>query len=255
MPPRRSAPLASGTVGRSACRAGAAPAVAAPAASALSTTIATNSRRRDSHQAPQEPPDRRVVGDRPAPGSGLREASYAVLGARRWRSRCRRRRAATRTGDRRVHRRDQVGRDLGRVAVHVAPGVGRGREQVSHRRPPPSTGPRPGGTPGCRAAAPRACRRPRPGPASRKTTRSAWCSHSGDTVVTTVVRPRRCSATRSAIRASVWASTAEVGSTSTSTGGSGGERAGQHHAAGADRRTVRDHARRAVPANRPGSAS
>ena len=48
--------------------------------------------------------------------------------------------------------------------------------------------------------------------------------------MTTVVRPRRVSATRSAMRASVWASTAEVGSTSTSTGGVGGDGAGQHHA-------------------------
>src|SRR5690606_38501074 len=50
--------------------------------------------------------------------------------------------------------------------------------------------------------------------------RSARVSHSGEAVTTAVVRPRRASATRSATRDSVWASTAEVGSTARSTSAS-----------------------------------
>ena len=57
-------------------------------------------------------------------------------------------------------------------------------------------------------------------PSCRNATWSAWCSSSGETVVMIVVRPRRCSASRRAISASVWASTAEVGSTSTRISGS-----------------------------------
>ncbi len=83
-------------------------------------------------------------------------------------------------------------------------------------------------------------------PFSKSTTRSAWCSQSGDAVLTTVVRPCRTAATRTAIRASVWASTAEVGSTSTRIGGVGGERPGEHDplalAAGQPAATLVEHA-------------
>ena len=62
--------------------------------------------------------------------------------------------------------------------------------------------------------------RPRPRRRAGRRPRRPASSSSGLVVVTTVVRPARCSRRRSAMRASVWASTAEVGSTSTSTSGS-----------------------------------
>ncbi len=57
-------------------------------------------------------------------------------------------------------------------------------------------------------------------PPSTRTTSSTTSSTSGLAVTSTVVRPRRASASRDAMRASVWASTALVGSTSTSTSAS-----------------------------------
>ena len=58
----------------------------------------------------------------------------------------------------------------------------------------------------------------RPLAAVQERTWSTWSSSSGLAVMTTVVRPARCARSRSAIRASVCASTALVGSTSTSVG-------------------------------------
>ena len=93
--------------------------------------------------------------------------------------------------------------------------------------------------------------RGRPGRSRTARTRSAWCSHSGDTVrhhgrPPAPVRPRR----RAAIRASVCASTAEVGSTSTRISGSRPRAPGRARPAGAGRRTARGRARRARPASR-----
>ena len=57
-------------------------------------------------------------------------------------------------------------------------------------------------------------------PSRTNATWSTASSSSGLVVVTTVVRPARCARSRAAIRASVWASTALVGSTSTRISGS-----------------------------------
>ena len=64
------------------------------------------------------------------------------------------------------------------------------------------------------------CRSATTWPSTSRATSSAWSSMSGLAVVTTVVRPSRCRRSRSAIRASVCASTADVGSTSTRMSGS-----------------------------------
>ena len=150
---------------------------------------------------------------------------------RRPRRRCRRRswrrqRAALRSAGDASTGGTQLGRDHRRVDGPVAPGVGRGGQQVGHRETPSSTSSRDRADHD--AAVDRVVleqvgvrrRRRRLRPSWSRTTRSAWCSHSGDTVQTTVVRPRRRSLTRSAMRASVWASTAEVGSTRTRIGAS-----------------------------------
>src|SRR5665647_3546453 len=52
-------------------------------------------------------------------------------------------------------------------------------------------------------------------PSASRMTASAWSSSSGLEVITTVVRPARALARRTAIRASVWVSTALVGPTRT----------------------------------------
>ena len=84
----------------------------------------------------------------------------------------------------------------------------------------PRRGARPSGTSGrCRSrsrCAPCATTRP----STSSATSSTWSRSSGLVVRTIVVRPSRIVPSRSAIRASVCASTAEVGSSRTSTSGS-----------------------------------
>ena len=133
--------------------------------------------------------------------------------------------AALRSRGRRVDGRDQLRRDDRRVEGAVAPGVGGGGEEVGHRDGPlVDVVERPGHD----AAVGRVVREQvgvlavgddqrRPGGARRGRRGAATAA---TPCTTTVVRPRRSSVTRSAMRASVWASTAEVGSTSTRIGAS-----------------------------------
>ena len=83
-----------------------------------------------------------------------------------------------------------------------------------------SPGDRRGGTAGRCRAGPGDVRSRRPGPRAGTRPRPPRRASAGCSMVTTVVRPTRCSRSRAAIRASVWASTAEVGSTSTRISGS-----------------------------------
>ena len=96
-------------------------------------------------------------------------------------------------------------------------GCGVGGVDGSDISPPPRLGRRCAGSRGARCMSSwwrAAWRRPcRP---ARKTTWSARSRMSGLADITTVVRPARASVSRAAMRASVWASTALVGSTSTS---------------------------------------
>ena len=210
------------------------PARAGPAARPPAPVASAACSREEGH-------DRRAVGHRqPALGMpGRRRSSPA---ARRSRSRCRLPPGPQPVADRARRRRGQLRRHP-RAAAACPPGLGRARAAGSrsvghagHPRPAASVVGRPAR--GDHAAVPggavrsssswRAVRR-RPRRPDRNATRSAWCSSSGETVVTIVVRPRRYSASRSAIIASVWASTAEVGSTRTRISGSRGQRPGQHH--------------------------
>ena len=81
-------------------------------------------------------------------------------------------------------------------------------------------------------------------PSSRYATVSARSRTSGLAVMTTVVKPARAACSRSAIRASVWASTALVGSTRTRISGVGEQRADEREplalAAGEGARTLVD---------------
>ena len=116
----------------------------------------------------------------------------------------------------------------GRVSdgqLHGAPPPG-GRRPVDggrrrrRRRARPRAVARAAPTSVSRRAARGGCPRPRTRPSSTRTTSSTRSSTSGLAVTTTVVRPARALASRAAMRASVWASTALVGSTSTSTSAS-----------------------------------
>ena len=196
----------------------------ATAASACSDSRATTSDR-ESAPGPRRTPRRPAVGHRQSALRVARRREVLLrpplpqqVPPRQARSRYRERALARRQQrvrhPRRRRRARQVSAEPGSpVCSSVIVGLPRSR----HRGRGP---PRGGSSALLAAAAPRACRTPATGRPDRKATRSAWCSSSGDTVVTIVVRPRRCSASRSAIIASVCASTAEVGSTSTRISGS-----------------------------------